>query len=283
MADGPSSSASPPTEAPSERPPPEPGVLRWAVERRPDEVLEAAVTPAVERIWRVAATLTSEAARRQNLAFDRPPLLAAILASATNVGDWARRWNGGAAFGAALDHAKVGASRATGADPDVETRNLWLVSASADELLRDAQDLTPAWASMDAHHLVGAIILSRYGNDPFVKDDDVRQRWAIDFGRYIDRYFRKDVGNWETHIRRRFPDITLPAYHAELAKVPRSDRWAELDELGREPFVDALAQLLLELNREEKVTLVVVTHAPDLAAKMQQVFEINDGVLRARG
>ena len=46
---------------------------------------------------------------------------------------------------------------------------------------------------------------------------------------------------------------------------------------------DALAQLLLELNREEKVTLVVVTHAPDLAAKMQQVFEINDGVLRARG
>ncbi len=45
---------------------------------------------------------------------------------------------------------------------------------------------------------------------------------------------------------------------------------------------DALAQLLLELNREENVTLVVVTHAPDLAAKMQHVFEINDGVLRAR-
>ncbi len=45
---------------------------------------------------------------------------------------------------------------------------------------------------------------------------------------------------------------------------------------------DALATLLLELNREENVTLVVVTHAPDLAAKMKHVFVINDGVLQAR-
>ena len=86
-------------------------------------------------------------------------LFVAILASPTNAGAWSRRWNGGSAFTAALDHAKVGAPRAIGADPELDTRNLWLVSASADELLRDAQELTPAGASMDAHHLVGAIIL----------------------------------------------------------------------------------------------------------------------------
>ena len=40
-----------------------------------------------------------------------------------------------------------------------------------------------------------------------------------------------------------------------------------------------LAQLLLELNREEGVTLIVVTHALDLARKMGRVFELQDGVL----
>lgn len=42
---------------------------------------------------------------------------------------------------------------------------------------------------------------------------------------------------------------------------------------------DALATLLLELNREEKVTLIIVTHAPDLAARMQQIFKLQDGKL----
>ncbi len=40
-----------------------------------------------------------------------------------------------------------------------------------------------------------------------------------------------------------------------------------------------LAQLLLELNREEGVTLIVVTHALDLAHKMGRVLELKDGVL----
>ena len=40
-----------------------------------------------------------------------------------------------------------------------------------------------------------------------------------------------------------------------------------------------LAELLVELNREEKVTLVVVTHAIDLAEKMQRRFELKDGRL----
>ena len=40
-----------------------------------------------------------------------------------------------------------------------------------------------------------------------------------------------------------------------------------------------LAQLLSELNREEGVTLIVVTHAPDLARRMGRVLEIREGRL----
>ena len=42
---------------------------------------------------------------------------------------------------------------------------------------------------------------------------------------------------------------------------------------------DQLARLLLELNREEGVTLIVVTHALDLARKMGRVMELTDGRL----
>ncbi|WCJ60231.1 ABC transporter ATP-binding protein [Fontisphaera persica] len=40
-----------------------------------------------------------------------------------------------------------------------------------------------------------------------------------------------------------------------------------------------LAQLLVELNREEQVTLVVVTHALELARQMGRVMELRDGQL----
>ena len=40
-----------------------------------------------------------------------------------------------------------------------------------------------------------------------------------------------------------------------------------------------LARLLIELNREEGVTLILVTHAPDLAARMKRVFQLQDGRL----
>ena len=40
-----------------------------------------------------------------------------------------------------------------------------------------------------------------------------------------------------------------------------------------------LAQILIDLNREEGVTLILVTHALDLAEKMQRRFELNDGRL----
>ena len=40
-----------------------------------------------------------------------------------------------------------------------------------------------------------------------------------------------------------------------------------------------LGQLLLELNREEGVTLIVVTHALELARRMGRVLELKDGRL----
>jgi lipoprotein-releasing system ATP-binding protein len=40
-----------------------------------------------------------------------------------------------------------------------------------------------------------------------------------------------------------------------------------------------LAQLLTELNREESVALVVVTHAMELAQRMARIFELKDGRL----
>jgi ABC-type lipoprotein export system ATPase subunit len=44
----------------------------------------------------------------------------------------------------------------------------------------------------------------------------------------------------------------------------------------------ALGQLLVELNREEGVTLIVVTHALDLAKRMGRVLELADGKLVVR-
>jgi predicted ABC-type transport system involved in lysophospholipase L1 biosynthesis ATPase subunit len=41
----------------------------------------------------------------------------------------------------------------------------------------------------------------------------------------------------------------------------------------------ALSQLLVELNKEEGVTLIVVTHALDLAKRMSRVRELQDGKL----
>jgi ABC-type lipoprotein export system ATPase subunit len=40
-----------------------------------------------------------------------------------------------------------------------------------------------------------------------------------------------------------------------------------------------LGQLLVELNREEGVTVIVVTHSLELARRMAKVFELRDGRL----
>jgi predicted ABC-type transport system involved in lysophospholipase L1 biosynthesis ATPase subunit len=37
---------------------------------------------------------------------------------------------------------------------------------------------------------------------------------------------------------------------------------------------------MLELNREEKVTLIVVTHARELASRMGRVLQLRDGRLQ---
>ena len=42
----------------------------------------------------------------------------------------------------------------------------------------------------------------------------------------------------------------------------------------------ALGQLLVELNREENVTLIVVTHAQDLAKQMGKLMTLTDGKLK---
>jgi len=42
---------------------------------------------------------------------------------------------------------------------------------------------------------------------------------------------------------------------------------------------EALARLLVELNREERVTLMVATHALDLAERMGRRFQLLDGRL----
>jgi predicted ABC-type transport system involved in lysophospholipase L1 biosynthesis ATPase subunit len=44
-----------------------------------------------------------------------------------------------------------------------------------------------------------------------------------------------------------------------------------------------LAQILVELNREEGVTLILATHSLDLAGRMTRVLELRDGKLTPRG
>ena len=43
---------------------------------------------------------------------------------------------------------------------------------------------------------------------------------------------------------------------------------------------ESLIELLVELNRDEGTTLIVVTHSPDLAGRMDRVMELRDGALR---
>jgi ABC-type lipoprotein export system ATPase subunit len=49
-----------------------------------------------------------------------------------------------------------------------------------------------------------------------------------------------------------------------------------LDQAGAEN----LAQLLQELNQEERVALIVVTHSRELAGRMKRVLELRDGVMQ---
>ena len=43
---------------------------------------------------------------------------------------------------------------------------------------------------------------------------------------------------------------------------------------------ESLADLLLELNREEKVALVTVTHSAELGSRMNRQLKLSEGVLK---
>jgi len=43
-----------------------------------------------------------------------------------------------------------------------------------------------------------------------------------------------------------------------------------------------LAQILIALNKEDNVTLIVVTHSEKLAGHMERIFDLNDGKLEVR-
>ena len=51
--------------------------------------------------------------------------------------------------------------------------------------------------------------------------------------------------------------------------------------LSRPTVVSALADLLAEVHQREKVTIVMVTHAPELARRMGRVLPLLDGRLTA--
>lgn len=50
-----------------------------------------------------------------------------------------------------------------------------------------------------------------------------------------------------------------------------------------EEAAENLASLLVELNREQHMALILVTHSVRLAEKMDRTFELHDGRLRLRG
>jgi len=97
----------------------------------------------------------------------------------------------------------------------------------------------------------------------------------------------KRVGIWEH--RDKTPS-TLSGGECQRAAVVRAMINAPSLLLADEPTgaldsgnVEALAGLLLELNREDNVTLVVVTHSLSLASKMGRILELKEGRLTTPG
>lgn len=93
----------------------------------------------------------------------------------------------------------------------------------------------------------------------------------------------KRVGIWE--FRNKLPGI-LSGGECQRAAVVRAMINAPSILLADEPTgaldsenVENMAGLLLELNQEDGLTLLVVTHSMDLAKKMGRTMEIRNGIL----
>jgi len=128
------------------------------------------------------------------------------------------------------------------------------------------------------HHLLPQCTLLENVLLPTLPDPDRRKTHAERAERLLKR-----VGIWE--YRNRLPS-TLSGGECQRAAVVRAMINAPSLLLADEPTgaldsgnVDALAGLLLELNREEKVTLVVVTHSLSLASRMGRILELKEGRL----
>ena len=61
--------------------------------------------------------------------------------------------------------------------------------------------------------------------------------------------------------------------HGEVALLLADEPTGSLDRVS----ATGIGQLLVELNCEEGVTLVVVTHSPELAGLMGRTVELRDG------
>lgn len=46
---------------------------------------------------------------------------------------------------------------------------------------------------------------------------------------------------------------------------------------------DNLGRILIDLNKDEEMTLLVVTHSPDLAKRMDTVYNLMNGALEING
>ena len=94
----------------------------------------------------------------------------------------------------------------------------------------------------------------------------------------------KRVGIWE--FRNKLPGI-LSGGECQRAAVVRAMINAPSILLADEPTgaldsenVENMADLLLELNREDGLTLMVVTHSADLAKRMGKTLELRSGTLQ---
>ena len=94
----------------------------------------------------------------------------------------------------------------------------------------------------------------------------------------------KRVGIWE--FRNKLPGI-LSGGECQRAAVVRAMINAPSILLADEPTgaldsenVENMADLLLELNREDGLTLMVVTHSADLAKRMGKTLELRNGTLQ---